>query len=173
MSDPLWLGGQCQHTSQFPNVGLANAKILGAITYRSGPEWEERFGRRRLSKRPSFGPDFEIEKYLEKVTQEALHRGHPNAYLYLTKAMDLYDLSRGYASLEESLARIKARTLVLGVQSDILIPIWQQQEVATRLKAAGNEEVTYYELDSIYGHDTFLLDVDNVGAAVKGHLESI
>ncbi|KAJ2314333.1 homoserine O-acetyltransferase, partial [Coemansia sp. RSA 2704] len=63
--------------------------------------------------------------------------------------------------------------LVLGVQSDILFPVAQQREIAEILREAGNPHVTYYELDAMYGHDTFLIDVVNVGAAIKGHLENV
>lgn len=73
--------------------------------------------------------------------------------------------------LIEGMTRIKMPALVLGVQSDILFPVWQQKEIAECLRAAGNKNVTYYELDSMYGHDTFLIDGVSVGGAVKGHLE--
>jgi homoserine O-acetyltransferase len=92
--------------------------------------------------------------------------------LYISKAMDMFDMGRGYDSLADGLRRIKAPALILGVQSDILFPVKQQKEVADILKAQGNcGRVTYYELDALYGHDTFLLDVLNVGRAVKGHLD--
>jgi homoserine O-acetyltransferase len=73
--------------------------------------------------------------------------------------------------LVHGMARIRCPTLVLGIQSDILFPVSQQKEIAVALRQAGHQQVTYYELDSIFGHDTFLIDVVNVGAAVKGHLE--
>lgn len=82
-----------------------------------------------------------------------------------TPASDLMDLIRGMSS-------IQMPTLVLGVQSDILFPHWQQREIAQCLREAGNRNITHYELDAIYGHDTFLIDVVTVGAAVKGHLEN-
>ena len=81
-----------------------------------------------------------------------------------TGASDLEDLIQG-------LSTIKIPSLVLGVQSDSLFPYWQQKEVAECLKRSGNKDVTYYELDSLYGHDTFLIDLTTVGSAVKGHLE--
>jgi len=81
-----------------------------------------------------------------------------------TGADDVEDLIQG-------LSTIRIPTLVLGVQSDSLFPYWQQKEVAECLKRGGNKNVTYYELDSLYGHDTFLIDLTTVGSAVKGHLE--
>ncbi|KAI8057594.1 Alpha/Beta hydrolase protein, partial [Gilbertella persicaria] len=73
--------------------------------------------------------------------------------------------------LVEGMKGIHMPTLVLGVQSDILFPVWQQKEIAECLRAAGNNRVTYYELDAMFGHDTFLIDRVSVGGAIKGHLE--
>jgi homoserine acetyltransferase len=73
--------------------------------------------------------------------------------------------------LVEGMKGINMPTLVLGVQSDILFPVWQQKEIAECLRASGNNRVTYYELDAMFGHDTFLIDRVSVGGAIKGHLE--
>lgn len=88
-----------------------------------------------------------------------------NSLLYLSKAMDLFDFEASMHPWP------KCHTLVLGIQSDLLFPVHQQRELASLLRSHGNQSVTYYELDSIYGHDTFLIDVVNIGAAIKGHLE--
>ncbi|CAI8039165.1 Serine O-succinyltransferase [Geodia barretti] len=88
------------------------------------------------------------------------------------QAMDLFDMSNGYSSLEEGVQRVICPILVLGVTSDVLFPVQQQRDMSEVLQKSGNRNTTYYELTSIYGHDTFLLDVMNVGTAVKGHLES-
>lgn len=96
----------------------------------------------------------------------------PNSLLYISKAMDLFDIAEGYADLNEALSKVKCPIMVLGVKTDLLFPIWQQQELAAAIRAAGNSRVTYYELDAIYGHDTFLLDLNGVGSAVKGFLET-
>jgi homoserine O-acetyltransferase len=85
--------------------------------------------------------------------------------------MDMFDIGEQFGSLEDGMARITCPTLVIGVQSDILFPITQQKEIVSLLKGTGNQRVTYYELDALYGHDTFLIDVVGVGDAVKGHLE--
>lgn len=77
------------------------------------------------------------------------------------------------ADLVAGLEQITQPTLVLGVKSDILFPVWQQEELAECLRESGNDQVTYYELSGDYGHDTFLIDSVNVGAAVKGHLEHV
>jgi homoserine acetyltransferase len=104
--------------------------------------------------------------------------------LIISKAMDLFDMSAPLPgtqplvdskrdALIEGLSPIQMPTLVLGAQSDILFPVWQQKEISDSLKAAGNRRVTYYELDALYGHDTFLIDKVNVGSAIKGHLEIV
>lgn len=84
--------------------------------------------------------------------------------------MDMFDLA-GKKLPEEALASIQCPVLAIGVQSDLLFPVHQQRELVDVLRRAGNSRVTYYELDALYGHDTFLIDVNTVGAAVKGHLE--
>lgn len=158
---------------------MKNARIIGTISYRSGPEWETRFLNKRkddslpLSQPHSerFGPDFLVESYLSHQAEQFSTRFDPNSLLYISKAMDMFDMGRGFADLKEGLKRVKCPTLVLGVQSDILFPVKQQKEISDVLRAAGNENVTYYELDAVYGHDTFLLDVRNVGRAVKGHID--
>lgn len=121
---------------------------------------------------PNLCPEFEIESYLDYQGDSFCYKYDPNSLLYISKAMDLFDLGEGFSSLVEGVARVQCPTLVLGVQSDVLFPVTQQREIERLLKEAQNHKVTYYELPSIYGHDTFLLDVVAVGAAVKGHIET-
>lgn len=96
----------------------------------------------------------------------------PNSLLYISKAMDLFDIAEDYQDMDDALRRVTCATMVIGVRTDILFPVWQQRELAAGLRRAGNERVTFYELDSLYGHDTFLLDLNGVGLAVKGFLET-
>ena len=112
-----------------------------------------------------------MESYLEHQGEKFCGQYDPNSYLYISKAMDLFDLGDGFERHEDGVARVKAPTLVLGVTSDILFPAWQQAELATMLDAAGTD-VTHVELDAPYGHDTFLIDVERVGGAVSRHLEA-
>jgi homoserine O-acetyltransferase len=171
MADPAWAAGR-YHGVSFPRTGMRVAREIGTITYRSGPEWEERFGRQRPTDGPpTLQPDFEVESYLAYQGEKFCEQYDPNSYLYVSKAMDLFDLGDGFPSLQEGVARIKAPTLVLGVTSDILFPSWQQRELAQMLRAAGTP-VTHVELDAPYGHDTFLIEVDRVGNAVRHHLDS-
>lgn len=159
---------------------MKNARIIGTISYRSGPEWERRFSNHRIdTNRPlshphqqAFSADFLVESYLAHQCEQFCTRYDPNSLLYISKAMDMFDMGRGLPSLKDGLRKIVAPALVLGVQSDILFPVKQQKEIGDLLKSIGNSpRVTYYELDAMYGHDTFLLDVRNVGRAIKGHLE--
>merc|ERR1719171_515937 len=98
--------------------------------------------------------------------------------LYISKAMDAFSLelpdeeAGGKPTLRAGLRGAKnIPSLVIGVQTDVLFPCWQQKEIADTLKDLGNPHVSYYELDALFGHDTFLLDVKTISAAVKGHLE--
>ncbi|KAG0238880.1 hypothetical protein BGW42_000041 [Actinomortierella wolfii] len=249
MADPNWNKG-FYYDSVPPHSGMKIAREIATISYRSGPEWEQRFGRKRSqpSTTPSLCADFLIETYLDHQGERFCLQYDPNSLLYVSKAMDMFDLSAsirketalrrernlkriaagegtsapenaatppeeqaaavcatddavaaakqqqqgdGKASTGKVTARQAAAlakeqledlvqgmsglkdipTLVLGIQSDILFPVWQQKEVADCLRESGNKNVTYYELDSMYGHDAFLLEVVNVGSAVKGHLE--
>lgn len=208
------------------------ARQIATITYRSGPEWEQRFGRERAdpSKPPALCPDFLIETYLDHAGEKFCLEYDANSLLYISKAMDLFDLGaanqdelqkrRGQNRYKLAPEHIKTRgkekteqcsltlpsqpyteqpgesaaspdgsvlqnlvaglvpvkdipTLVLGVTSDILFPAWQQREVAVALRQAGNRNVTHVELGehiSLFGHDSFLLDVHNIGGSVKRFL---
>jgi homoserine acetyltransferase len=138
-----------------------------------------------------FCADYLIETYLDHQGERFCLTYDPNSLLYISKAMDMFDMSFPLPhvgkkpisqterespevqmhKLVKGMSSIQMPALVLGVQSDLLFPIWQQKEIADCLRAAGNSKVTYYELDAKFGHDTFLIDTINVGGAVKGHLE--
>ncbi|ORY05780.1 homoserine O-acetyltransferase [Basidiobolus meristosporus CBS 931.73] len=227
MSDPSWNRG-FYYDGIPPHIGMKLARQIATITYRSGPEWEQRFARKRFQEDqiPSLCPDFLIETYLDHQGEKFCLQYDANSLLYISKAMDMFDMSAsavrklqekreanaanmksiladnemvdgaGFcltsartaedsdfenedvnldvekADLIRGMSRINMPILVLGVQSDILFPSWQQKEIADSIRAGGNKSVTYYELDSLYGHDTFLIDRVGVGAAVKGHLEN-
>lgn len=172
MCDPNWNKGH-YYDGAYPKVGMKLAREIGTITYRSGPEWGLRFGRERISEDPpSLCPTFLIESYLEHQGETFSTKFDPNSLLYISKAMDMYDVGEDFPSLEVGLHRVTCPVMVIGVQTDILFPIWQQRELAAKLQESGNDQVTFYELNSLYGHDTFLLDLNGVGAAVKGFLET-
>lgn len=234
MMDPNWNRG-FYYGKVPPHAGMKLAREIATVTYRSGPEWEQRFGRRRAdpAKQPALCPDFLIETYLDHAGEKFCLTYDPNSLLYVSKAMDLFDLGRENQAaaalrraerqklvesgiepdpndascsltlpdqpyLEQPEAKVEDTTspitvasrppddliaglsplrdiptLVLGVSSDILFPAWQQREVADALRIGGNRKVSHVELSeeqSMFGHDTFLLDLKNVGGNVKNFL---
>ncbi|CAJ2504380.1 Uu.00g117740.m01.CDS01 [Anthostomella pinea] len=236
MMDPNWNRG-FYYGRVPPHAGMKLAREIATVTYRSGPEWEQRFGRRRAdpTKPPALCPDFLIETYLDHAGEKFCLTYDPNSLLYVSKAMDLFDLGRetqkaaaerraereelirsgsepkaddtscsltlpdapyaeqpdAESKIDDSVTPIAADsrppedliaglsamrdipTLVMGVASDILFPAWQQREVANALRLAGNRNVAHVELSeeqSMFGHDTFLLDLKTVGGNVKNFL---
>jgi len=171
MRDPAWNGGRYE-PGRGPVEGLRLAREIGTISYRSGPEWDQRFGRERLRDAPTdVGPDFQVEAYLVRQGERLAGSGFdPNSFLYLSKAMDLFDLGEGAPSYEAGIARIHARTLVVGVTTDLLFPIQQQEEVARILRESGRE-ARFVRLDTVYGHDAFLIDVERFAAILRPFLD--
>lgn len=237
MMDPNWSRGFYYNRIP-PHVGMKLAREIATVTYRSGPEWEKRFGRRRADPRrqPALCPDFLIETYLDHAGEKFCLEYDANSLLYVSKAMDLFDLGRehqlhmtqlrisnqakldaGHRDIQsdqscnltlpdqpyeeqpasgDQLLQDKATeppsssppkdlvaglaplrchpTLVMGVASDILFPAWQQREIAETLRAAGNRSVTHVELGedtSLFGHDTFLLDLKHIGGNLRSFLD--
>ena len=165
MSDPDWRGGHYYGVS-FPHRGQKIARGIGTITYRSGPEWQERFGRKRTSGgMPTLDEDFQVESYLAYQGDKFCLQYDANSYLYISKAMDLFDLD------PEAVGRIRSPALVIGVVSDVLFPVWQQRELAAALEKV-RCPVRYHEIDAPYGHDTFLIEGEIVGDSVRKHLDS-
>ena len=163
-SDPNWRGGNYT-TDAMPLKGMRMARKLGMITYRSAEEWRVRFGRERAptehtSKDP-FGIVFEVESYLEHHANKFTGQFDPNCYLYLSRASDLFDVADHGASVGASLRKVQAgRILIIGVTTDFLFPIHQQRELAEGLSGQGRD-VQFIELNSLQGHDSFLVDMDN------------
>lgn len=238
MNDSAWSKTRGNYYDTIPpHAGMKLAREIATITYRSGPEWEKRFGRQRAdsSKPPALCPDFLIETYLDHAGEKWCLEYDANSLLYVSKAMDLFDLGKELQeatlarrkenssklsqqlSQQESLAEAcslslpdqpyeeqsvssadimasssatdktlepssppedlvnglkplrEIPTLVLGVASDILFPAWQQREIAETLRKGGNRKVTHVELGedrSLFGHDTFLLDLEGVGGEI-------
>ncbi|HVR70207.1 MAG TPA: homoserine O-acetyltransferase [Vicinamibacteria bacterium] len=174
-SDPEWRGGSYEPPG--PVNGLRVARKLGLITYRSAAEWRQRFSRERVDVRaPGAGPfdvEFEIEAYLEMHAQKFVGTFDANCYLYLSRAMDLFDVAEHGGSVEAGLGRIQAhRTLVVGVETDFLFPIDQQEEIARLLERAGRD-VRFVRLPSIQGHDSFLVDHDRFGPTLGPFLQDV
>ena len=164
MHDPDWRGGRYYGVS-FPHRGQKVAREIGTISYRSGPEWLSRFGRARTTQNaPRLDEDFQVEAYLAHQGEKFCLQYDPNSYLYISKAMDLFDLKT-----PPLIEAVRAPALVVGVTSDLLFPCWQQREVRDLLKKNGSG-VHYVEIDGHYGHDTFLIDIERVGEPLRAHL---
>jgi homoserine O-acetyltransferase len=173
MADPLWNSGD-YYGKQPPARGLAVARMVGHITYMSDDSMREKFGRRLREKEAfSFGfdVDFEVESYLRYRGSQFVNRFDANSYLYITKAMDYFDLTNGQRTLAAALEAARARFLVISFSSDWLYPSYQSQEIVRALRSR-NCDVAYVELQSNYGHDSFLVDVAEQSALVSGFLAS-
>ena len=181
--DPHWNNGAYSDEA-YPEAGMRMARKLGVITYRSALEWDGRFGRvrldsdRRLGDDP-FGLEFEVESYLEGHARRFVRRFDPNCYLYLSRSMDWFDLGEActtaqmQGTCEQGLSRLRVnRALAIGVHTDILFPLQQQQEIADGL-LAGGADAHCLPLPSPQGHDAFLVDIARFGPAVREFLDSL
>jgi homoserine O-acetyltransferase/O-succinyltransferase len=182
MSDPAWQAGQYQDTAHGPQSGMRLARKLGTITYRSAEEWRGRFARSPLStvgrkavaqsmKRfpEGFGPRFDVESYLEAQAERFVRIFDPNCYLYISRAMDNFDVAaHGDVVTTYKRARLES-ALVIGVESDLLFTIREQAQIAADLQAAG-VSTTFTALPSVEGHDAFLVDLPRFDAAIRGFL---
>lgn len=168
MADPEWQHGDYYGTGRSPENGLAIARMAGMMTYQSAAGQWERFGRRPAS-RPALyeelGGRFEIESYLQYQGQDIVDRFDANSYLYLLRAMDLYDVAAGYESDREAYGRIKAEVLFVGVTSDWLFPAAEVRASAEAAREAG-ARASYAEIDTLSGHDAFLKDWNELREAI-------
>jgi len=175
--DPRWNEGRYDG-NDYPDIGMSIARKLGVITYRSAMEWNGRFARIRLDPEQRddapFGREFQVESYLEGHARRFVRGFDPNCYLYLSRASDWFDVAEyGHGSVLEGLKRIHIeRALVIGVSTDILFPLEQQEQIADGLRAAG-ADVEFVALDSPQGHDAFLVDIDNYSQAIGGFLQRL
>jgi len=162
-SDPEWKGGLYK-SAHGPVKGMRMARKLGMMTYRSAKEFEQRFARERVpEERQSgdpFGIEFEVESYLDAHANKFIGTFDANCYLYLSRAMDLFDVADFGGSLEYGLNRVGAkRAMIIGVVTDALFPLQQQEELAKGLDNNGRE-IDFRALPSLQGHDSFLVDMD-------------
>jgi homoserine O-acetyltransferase len=173
MFDPDWNEGN-YYSGKPPARGLAVARMVGHITYMSDDSMREKFGRRLRGKEAfgfGFDVDFEVESYLRYRGSEFVNRFDANSYLYITKAMDYFDLTNGHRTLNSAFERTSARFLVISFSSDWLYPSYQSVEIVRALRSR-NCDVAYVELPSNYGHDAFLVDVAEQTDLVRGFLAS-
>lgn len=173
LADRQFKGGQYRE-GEGPNRGLSIARMIGHITYLSEQGMRSKFGRTLRTAEDynyNFDPEFSVETYLDYQGQTFVERFDANCYLYITKAMDYFDLEKEYGSIKQAFSKTKARFLVASFTSDWLFPPEQSEELVDALVADG-KDVSYCNIDSPYGHDAFLLEPDTLGPAVKGFLES-
>jgi homoserine O-acetyltransferase len=184
VSDPAWQGGNYANPAQGPQSGMRIARKLGTITYRSAEEWRLRFGRNGLTptgrkavqqamrRAPEgFGPRFDVESYLEAQAERFVRIFDPNSYLYLSRALDCFDLNDHGTPIEVMKRAGLNAALVIGVESDLLFTIREQAEIAAMLEGAG-VPTRFARLPSIEGHDAFLVDLRRFDAAIRSFLNS-
>jgi homoserine O-acetyltransferase len=169
MADPAWRDGNYYEYSQ-PEKGLSVARMIGHITFMSDQSMEEKFSRRLKNDKFSFGfdADFEVEGYLRYRGANFVKRFDANSYLYITKAIDYFDLS-GEKMIPHGKA-INTRFLIISFKSDWLYPPSQSQEIVRLLKRK-HVDATYCELTSTYGHDAFLVEVEEQTTLIKHFLD--
>lgn len=172
MNDPDWRDGNYYGKSA-PAAGIETARMLGFITYRTEKEFAVRFGRRFADgEYHSLHGRFEIEEYLEYHGKKLASWFDANTYLYLSKAMDLHDLGYGCNSYEAGVRRITCPTLMIGFDSDILFPSYQQREVVDILQQT-NQRARFEQLHTIYGHDAFLLEKEQLTTTISEFLTTV
>jgi len=174
--DPKWRGGDFYDAGpgDGPHAGLALARMIAHITYRSDQVYEARFGRDGLELLDEFLLEqrFQVEGYLDYQGEKFVRRFDANSYLRLNKAMDLHDVGRNRGGALRALSRIQVPTLNLSISSDTLYPPHLQEAVHTALLAGGaaSHHVT---IDSPHGHDGFLIEADAVGAVLDEFLTRV
>ena len=174
MADPDWRGGEYQNEGTFPAAGLATARMAAMTTYHSRESLGQRFGRNPATRPdtwPAFGPTFDVESYLHHHGDKLVRRFDANSYLYLSRAMDLYDVGRDGGEAHW-LNQIAAPVLLVGIRTDWLFPPDEIEALADRMAAAG-VDAAYAEIDSPHGHDAFLKEWDQLDAILTPFLRSI
>jgi homoserine O-acetyltransferase/O-succinyltransferase len=167
MADPDWRGGEYASEGVFPADGLAIARMIAMAQFHSQESMWMRFGRKpatRPSLYPSFGGTYDVEGYVHYHGAALVRRFDANSHLYLTRAMDLYDLYRDGGE-EFWLSQIAAPVLLLGIRSDWLYPPYEVRELAGKIAAHG-KTAEYIELDSPHGHDAFLKEWEMLTEAI-------
>src|SRR5665213_29425 len=156
--------------------------MMAHITYLSDASMDRKFGRRTITQKPegaaaaaapageTFDARFEVESYLRYQAQSFINRFDANSYLYITRALDQFDLTHAYGSLEQAYAPVLAESLVVGFTSDWLFPPEQHRAIALALLRAG-KRASYTELATDLGHDSFLLQSEDLYGLVRGFLE--
>jgi homoserine O-acetyltransferase/O-succinyltransferase len=174
LRDPDWQGGQYAPDKP-PRSGMRVARKLGTITYRSAAEWRARFGREPIAGNTrsvsAFAPHFAVESYLEAQAERFTRIFDANCYLYLSSAMDRFDLAEHGGSYAAALRAVDANVLVIGVESDMLFAIQEQAAIAEAFRHSA-PATQFARLPSLEGHDAFLVDIPRFEAEIRKFLAS-
>ena len=175
MADPDWLDGNYQRQGKIPQRGLAVARMAAHITYLSEPTLHQKFGRRLQERdRPSFGfeADFQVESYLRHQGSSFVERFDANSYLFVTRAMDYFDLfSENGGVLSDAFRGTRTRFCVTSFTSDWLFPTSESRAIVHALNAVA-ANVSFVEIESPFGHDSFLLDLPEFHQTLKGFIDA-
>ena len=176
MADPVWNGGKYFLKNTQPKNGLAVARMVGHISYLSDQGMQERFGRKLQEKADyefSFNADFQVESYLRHQGNTFVERFDANSILYITRAMDYFDLSKQFkGGLVEAFKKQKTKFLVISFSSDWLYKTKENKDIVIALNASG-ADVSYSEIVTDKGHDSFLVDEPEFLKTLKGFIDSM
>lgn len=175
MWDPNWNNGN-YYSSDFPANGLSIARMIAMLTYQTRDLIDKKFGRKIKNNIDdffkSFDAEFEIDSYLSYQGEKLVQRFDANTYLYFTRAMDLFDLRNEYGSYIKALSRIKAKFLLVAINSDTLFNISELRRAKDILKLS-SVDLEYAEIQSDYGHDSFLVEVDKYKDCISNFLNTL
>ena len=176
MADPVWNGGKYFLKNTQPKNGLAVARMVGHITYLSDQGMQEKFGRKLQEKADyefSFNADFQVESYLRHQGNTFVERFDANSILYITRAMDYFDLSKQFkGGLVDAFKKQKTKFLVISFSSDWLYKTKENKDIVIALNASG-ADVSYSEIVTDKGHDSFLVDEPEFLKTLKGFIDSM
>ncbi len=175
ISDSDWNNGNYYDKDKKPDRGLSIARMVGHITYLCEEAMHKKFGRKLQNKqKPDFTMDidFQVESYLQHQGEIFVDRFDANSYLYITKAVDYFDLSEKYGSLQDAFKNTFAKFLVISFTSDWLFPTSQSKEIVNALMH-NNKDVSFCEIDSPCGHDAFLLEYKTQTNIIKSFLKDL
>lgn len=174
MSDFRWENGN-YYGKEIPSRGLAIARMAGHITYLSDEAMHKKFGRRLQGREQygyNFSDEFEVESYLQYQGGKFVERFDANSYIYISKAMDYFDLGARFGGLNKVFAETRAKFLVVSFSSDWLYPSYQSKEIVFAL-TKNRKDVSYIEINCPYGHDSFLLETDRQSSIISSFLGGI
>jgi len=179
ITDPKWNNGNYYEKGEgeTPKTGLSIARMIGHITYLSEKSMHFKFGRKMIEKqnlaeKADFTREFEVESYLQYQGENFIKRFDANSYLYITKAIDNFDVSEGFENIADALKDVKAKCFVMSFTSDWLYPKEQSLKIVKALKINAVDTI-YTDFESEFGHDSFLIDDERLKNLFSGFLRSL